>query len=353
MRAVIFFLSVLSSVSLSAQKEKVQAFLDSVVLIDNVPGISVAVTKNQDMIGSFQSGYANLNEKHKVDGFTGFRIASVTKIFTAVAIMKLAEEGKIDLNAPIQNYLPNFPRQKKGDIKVIHLLRHTSGISHYKGNENRSFKVYQSQLEACQIFKDRKIKFRPGSKYQYTSYGYTVLGAIIESVSGKKYGQAIKELILNPCNMNQTALDNRNTVNENWAELYRLEENIIVEDVKNDLSAIYAGGGYVSTPDDMLKFVSAYEKEALVSNKTKKRMILPPIYKNKVIEEHGAIGWNIWRHDTYGQVYHRIGGQSGASALLIVYPEIQVAIAITANRPGLQSIWKINDYLLDWALSFN
>lgn len=114
------------------------------------------------------------------------RIASITKPMTAIAIMQRYERGMIDLDKPIQTYIKEFPRKVKGDITIRLLLKHTSGIAHYSSKwDALSFTHYPTLANALDAFKDRELDFEPGTQYRYSSYGYTVLGAIIEEVSPK------------------------------------------------------------------------------------------------------------------------------------------------------------------------
>ncbi|WP_411895110.1 serine hydrolase domain-containing protein [Winogradskyella sp. A2] len=350
-----FYLALLIAIGSNCHAQKsndsINAYLDSVVLRDNIPGISAGILVDGELYWTGASGYADVENKIEAKPETLFRIGSINKVLTATAILKLSENGSIDLQAPIQTYLPDYPISKKGEIKTIHLLNHTSGIAHYKGKENRSFVKYDNLRDACRIFESRTLKFKPGTRYMYTSYGYTVLGAIMESVTKKSYYDAMKELIFDPAEMTSTFLDNRTKSNTDLAKLYTKKGDQIKPDVNNDLSNIYPAGGLVSTTTDLLKFVDAWKKNILLSEESNKMMLETPLYNGKVLDENAGIGWNIWQHNKYGLVYHRIGGQSGTSALLLSYSETGVTVILLSNQAVLDPIWEITNRLIGFGLS--
>ncbi|MFT4761374.1 MAG: serine beta-lactamase-like protein LACTB [Paraglaciecola sp.] len=133
-------------------------------------------------------GYRNQVDKTPFTTETITRLASIAKPMTAIAIMQLVEQGKIDLEAAVQTYIPDFPIKKEGTITVKNLLQHSSGINGFKSNKERNNKVeYLNLAAATELFKNRDLLATPGEAFNYTSYGYTVLGLIIEKASGLTY----------------------------------------------------------------------------------------------------------------------------------------------------------------------
>ena len=142
------------------------------------------------------AGFTDKSEQKRTNSNMLGRIASITKPMTAIAIMQLYEKGMLDLDTPIQTYIKEFPKKIKGDITIRHLLKHTSGISPYSSKwEALSFTHYTSLVDALDAFKDNELAFEPGTQFLYSSYGYTVLGAIIEKVTQMSYGEYMKKNI--------------------------------------------------------------------------------------------------------------------------------------------------------------
>src|SRR5690606_14760285 len=185
------------------------------------------------------------------------RIASITKPMTDIAIMQLYEKGMLDLDKPIQTYLKEFPKKAKGDITIRHLLKHTSGISHYSSKwDAMSFTHYPTLVAALDAFKEKELEFEPGTQYVYSSYGYTVLGAIIEKVSQMSYGEYMRKNIWDKAGMLNTSLDENKTY-ESKSRLYLKVKSTYIKSPTTDLSIIYPAGGVQSTAKDLLKFGKA------------------------------------------------------------------------------------------------
>src|SRR6266446_5369500 len=176
-----------------------------------IPGLSVAVVSDNQLRWQRGYGMADLENSVPAKAATVYRIASVAKPITAVAVMQLVERGKLDLDAPIQKYVPTFPG-KPWPITTRQLLGHLSGIRNYKQNEfpNQydNTRLYSSLTEALSIFKDDPLDFEPGTKYSYTTYGYTLLGTVIEGASGMSYVDYMRENVFKPAKMSHTQADN-------------------------------------------------------------------------------------------------------------------------------------------------
>ncbi|MCA0152091.1 serine hydrolase domain-containing protein [Winogradskyella vincentii] len=326
--------------------DSINSYLIEVVKTHQIPSVSAGILVDGKITWVGSSGYSDLDSQMTASTESLYRVGSVSKVLTATLVLRLVELGVLDLNEPIQTYIPNYPLDRKGAIKVIHLLAHTSGISHYKGNENRSFVHFNNLREASRLFEDRKLKFKPGTKYKYTSYGYTLLGAVIEAATGKSYFDNLKTHILDVAGMNHTFIENKNSPKIQQVKLYKKEDGKIVLDVNNDLSNIYPAGGLLSTPNDLLLFYNAWNSGKLISQKNIDLMVSVIKTDGKVLDENAGLGWNIWEHNSLGWVCHRIGGQSGASALLLSYREQGVTVVLLSNQAVLDPIWEISNTLI-------
>ncbi len=333
-----------------SEKEQIDSYFQKAVTDYNVPSISAGILVDGKIIWTGTAGFSDIEQQIKPTEETLYRIGSISKVLTTALVLRLSETGKLNLQDPVQKYLPDYPLDKKGPIKINHLLSHTSGIDHYKGKETRSFVNYDNLRDASRLFESRKLKFEPGTRYKYTSYGFTLLGAVIEAATGKSYADNLKELVLEKAGMTNTFIEDRNNMNSAQAKLYKKKGNEIIPDVDNDLSNIYPAGGLISTATDLLLFYEAWRNGKLITNDHVDQMLKAIEFNGEVLDENAGLGWNIWKHNKHGWVCHRIGGQSGTSALLISYREQGVTVALLSNQAVLDPIWEITNTLIGFGL---
>lgn len=217
-------------------------------------------------------GMANMEWNIPNQPDTKHRLGSVTKQFTAVLIVQLAEQGKLKLDVPIATYLPNYPTASGDKITIHHLLTHTSGIPNYTSfaNFEKDLSINSYSPEAfLKVFADLPLEFTPGEKFAYSNSGYFLLGYIIEKVSGKKYEQCLQDAILTPLKMNNTGYDHHETILKNRATGYEKNGKNYKNATYLDLSIPYAAGSLYSTVDDLYLWDQALYTEQLLSKKYK------------------------------------------------------------------------------------
>ncbi|QXP70184.1 beta-lactamase family protein [Polaribacter sp. R2A056_3_33] len=270
------------------------------------------------------AGFLNKGNQEKPSKNSQFRIASVSKPMTAIAILQLYEKGKINLDLPIQNYLPEFPKKKKGEITIRQLLNHTSGIPHYKSDLGIfNFTHYDNCEKALEKFENRELVFKPDTEFLYSSFGYTLLGAILEKVSGKSYQTYMHENIWKPANMTNTNLEQTKT------NVYIKLGNHFYRSPKNDLSYTYSGGGIQSTAEDLLKFGKGVLNYKFLNPSTTKLMIQ---LTNNSKEMEYTFGWDNWKSPKFGKVIEHNGTQVGSSSYFRIYFDKKVVVATLANN---------------------
>jgi CubicO group peptidase (beta-lactamase class C family) len=330
-----YFLLTLGSAIGQDYETSANATIHAAVGNGSVVGISAGFSIAGEVKWTGAAGYSDQEQKIKFTSSTLNRIASISKPLTAVAIMQLYEAGKIDLDAPIQNYLKDFPVKEEGDITVRQLLNHSAGIDDYKNKKEMENQQYYPSLEdAMAVFQDRDLIFTPGQSFYYTTYGYVVLGRVIEEVSGVSYEEFIQTNILDPLNMTNTGIEYANIDYPNKAELYHKNEKGKTEVADHhDLSNRVPGGGFYSTVGDMLKFGDAVIQNTLISEATKEIMFADSGLKK---EGNGyGLGWYLYgENPNYGPVYGHNGAQTGASAFLMLLPQEETSIIVLSNTSG-------------------
>ena len=260
------------------------------------------------------------------------RIASIAKPMTAIAILQLFEAGQLNIDSPIQEYLPDFPIKPEGTITVRHLLNHSSGIAAYQNEAEIENQIaYDSIKDAIDIFKDRALIAVPGTAFNYTTYGYVVLGRIIETVSGQSYEIYIKQNIWDVAGMTNTGIERRDKSYENKSELYHRNDRGKIETATpNNLSDRIPGGGFYSTLDDMMKFGNAILDNVFISKESLEIMFEIPNIENSALPY--GLGWYFYDDiPNYGSVYGHPGAQTGASTMFMMLPEQDFFVIVLSN----------------------
>ena len=281
----LFSITLISTSNLYSQNNKkldseIASFLDT-LRPETFSGV-ILVAKNDNIIEERTYGYSIIENEVKIDEKTKFHIASITKSFTAVGILKLYEQGKVELNKPIGNYLDNYPNQTVLDSVTIHqLLTHTAGTKaiygedYQKSNKNR----YRELEDFLPLFANDSLNFPPGSKYEYNGGGFVLLGLIIQNVTGENYYDYLKKNIFDPIGMDQTKALEIDGLNYNTADGYSIYLREDKSLAKNYYLISKASGasGYYSTAEDLFKFSKALRNYKLLSKETTELMLKPKV----------------------------------------------------------------------------
>ena len=315
---------------------KGEALLKQSFDLKDFAGATCGVLVNDSIIWVGTEGFNNIEKNVKTNRETLFRTASIAKPMTAIAILQLVEKGKLDLDVPIQQYLPEFPEKQEGVITVRHLLNHTSGIKAYPNRKEAFPKThYPTLIDAIAVFKDRELLGVPGEVYRYSTYNYVVLGAILEKVSGLKYGDYMKKYVWEPSGMFNTGVEEYSKQYPNKATLYKKnKQDEFVLETKTDLSLKIPGGGLYSTTPDILRFGQAILNHKLIQKETFAMIIEDP-----KIKKHGTpygMGWFLYakKDGKYGRVIGHGGSQTGTGTQLMILLDQGVVTAGMANTTG-------------------
>jgi CubicO group peptidase (beta-lactamase class C family) len=275
----------------------------------------------------FSKGYGMANLEHDVPNATQtkFRLGSITKQFTAMAIMILQERGKLNVQDKVKKHLPDAPKAWD-EITIHHLLTHTSGIPNYTAFPDflKTLPVRVTLKELIGKFKDKPLDFKPGEKFSYSNSGYIVLGQIVETASGQSYPTFMKQAIFEPLKMNDTGYDNGTAILKHRASGYTRRLGIILTNCDYvDMSIPHAAGALYSTVEDLLKWDQALSAQKLVSQKSYEAMFTP-------FKDNYGYGWLLDKKYGLARQEHG-GGIMGFVTIIERYPEEKLLVVALSN----------------------
>ena len=283
----------------------------------------------------FRKGYgmANMELNVKIRPEMAFRIGSVTKQFTAVAVLILVQEGKLALDADVTTYLPDYPTHGE-KITIRHLLTHTSGIKSYTDMSEWMplWRKDMSLEELVGIFKDQPMDFHPGERWAYNNSAYVLLGAVIEKASGQNYAQFLAERIFQPLGMNHTQYDVTEKVIPGRVAGYNKGANGWENAAYLSMTQPHAAGALMSSVDDLARWDKALYTSKLVKPKMLKKAWMAAILADGRSTQYG-FGWGISPLEGKTFIEHG-GGINGFICHTLRMPEERVYVAILTNRTG-------------------
>lgn len=301
---------------------------------ENVPGMAISVSKNGNLIWSEGFGYSNIETNKKVNpSVTQFRIASISKSLTAAAVAKLVDDGKLDLDESIYAYVPDFPK-KKYDFTLRQVGGHIAGIRHYNGSEfilNKKMSI----VEGLDIFKDSPLKFKPGTEYSYSTYGWNLLSVVVQNTSKTEFNKYINDEIFDSLDMSNTTLDLSDSDMPNRTLFYyetKAGKIVLGPKVSNEHKV--AGGGFISTTEDLIKFGNEIISPKILNIASRNELVKEQLLANEKGTGYG-IGFGIAKTKNGTPKFSHTGGGIGATAFLLIYPEEEIVIAILTNLSGL------------------
>jgi D-alanyl-D-alanine carboxypeptidase len=325
-----------SATNSSKPQDDLGARLDSIgraiVASNATPGLAVAVTQGNHIL--FERAYgatAIENGTPVTTGGTIFRIGSITKQFTAAAIMRLIEQERLSLDDSITRFLPNYPTQNHL-ITVRHLLNHTSGIRDYTQAGPRWFSRVADDLthdEVLALFRDVPLNFAPGERFQYSNSGYFLLGMIIERITGRPYGAYVQQELTGPIGLKNTVYC-PNSPSEGHARGFRPSPSGPVPAPPVSMTHVfYAAGSLCSSAVDLAQWAHALASGRVISADSYRQMTTAD---TRTSGEPLPYGYGLVPDEFFGvkAVVHP-GGQIGYSAALWYYPEPDIAVAVLAN----------------------
>ncbi len=296
---------------------------------NGVNGMQVCVSQKNKIIWCNNFGYADIINKVYVSDSTKFRINSISKSLTSLALIKLVSEEKLDLDSPIQKYIPEFPK-KSFPITTRQLAGHLAGFRDYDENNLNDYirtEHYDNSTQALKIFENDTLLFKPETKFYYSTFGWNLIGAIIEKVSGKDYLTYMTENIWKPLGLDATCGDNVKSKISNRSKFYDVtgEENEL-----GDLSYKYSGGGLLSTSKDLIKIGNEILYGSYFDTKSKKSLFQTQHTSDNKETGYG-LGWYIGKDKNGHRIWYHSGDSFSGSSYLLIYPDDNIVVSFLAN----------------------
>ncbi len=310
-----------------------RVLLDSVMKAHSIPGLSAAVGRGDRVLWSEGFGSADLTHGVSVTQLTKFRVGSVSKPLTAAALGVLLDAGRLDLDAPVQRYVPSFP-EKRWPVTTRQLAGHLAGVRHYRGMENFSSARYPTVLSGLAIFRDDSLLHEPGTAYVYSSYGWNLISAVVEGASGEPFLTYMDRVVFDPLEMRHTVAGHTDSIIPHRTRFYVEGEGGQVLNAPHvDNSYKWAGGGFLSTPEDLLRFAAAHLDADFLSAATLEVLFEPQRLRNGDETGYG-IGWRSSVNSRGERIVSHTGGSVGGRTVLTVNRDTGAIVAVTANLSG-------------------
>ena len=327
-----------------------EKYIDSLQASQRLPGVSVSVGTTEKILWSEGFGYSDLETLLPVSIHSKFRMGSVSKSITSVAVGQLLDDKKLDLDAPVQQYVPDFP-SKKFIFTSRQLATHTAGIRHYGPNDPITCpRKYRNVHEGLSIFDQDTLLFKPGTAYNYSTYGYSVLSAVIEGAGGLDYASYMRTKVFEPMGMTETLPDYSDSIIVNRVRFYEKSNRGFVNAALVDNSYKWAGGGLLSTPSDLVKMGTALIGNKVITKETALILFTPQLLSNGKNTSYG-FGWRIGTDNRGRKILHHGGLSDGGRTFLLLFPDHDLVVAIAANMSSaninLPEVEKIANIFFD------
>jgi CubicO group peptidase (beta-lactamase class C family) len=284
----------------------------------------VLVQKQDKVLHAGGYGFSNYENKSKGTAQTRYQVGSVTKQFTAVAILKLAEQGKLSLGDKLSRYFPDFPKADK--VTIEHLLTHTSGIFNYT-NSRTAFDSLRgtssNRQQMMSMIAAYPYDFEPGTQWNYSNSAYSLLGYIIEKATGKSWEQNVREIIFNPVGMSHSGFDYRMAPMPKAKGYYLVEGDSSIPAAMIDSSISYSAGAIFTTPEDLAKWDMSLMQKPVLSNTSMRNAWTPRMNKY-------GLGWFIDTIHNKPAIHHG-GSIDGFMTQNIIVPQEGIAVIVMVN----------------------
>lgn len=327
------------------QARAAQTALESAREELQAPALSAAISINGEIVWRSVVGYADVEALQPADLSTRFRLGSTSKAITAVAVGTLLDQQRLDLDAPIQNYVPRFPEQR-WPVTLRQVMSHRAGLRDYgmcfcfpawEHLNQRRFANVDAEVD---LVAGAPLLFQPDTSFAYTSLGYNLAGAAVERASGEEFGAYLQRAVFAPLGMTQSGLDSLPGAETDRAAFYEVENGSYKRAFPVDNSIRWPSGGILSTPTDMARLGAAMLDDRLLSATTRAMLVTPPEGGRDARGGASyALGWRTGEWTLYdGELttiaHHHAGTAVGSSSVFVVFPEYGMVISLMMNKGG-------------------
>lgn len=318
--------------------------------LPGMPGASVLVMRHDSVLVRQSFGLADVEGAIAATPATNYRLASLSKQFTATAIALLVRDGKLAFDTPARDILPELPAHAS-QVTIRHLLTHTSGLWDYEDFVPDSQVRQVSDAESLTLVSTRakRLYFAPGSAWRYSNTGYALLALIVERVTGQRFADVLRERIFAPLEMRDTyAHEEGRTVVPRRAWGYTVRGDTVRRTDQSNTSAVLGDGGVYSSIDDLARWYASLSRAPLVGDSLWRETTSPFVLGSGTPTEYG-FGWFVERYKGHVRLRHH-GETRGFTNAVSRFPETGLTIVILTNRTGSEP-WELADALSDAWLS--
>ena len=293
----------------------------------NVPGASLLVVRDGSAVVRRSYGRSNLEDRIAATPETNYRLASVTKQFTAAAILLLSQDGKLSLDDPVKKWLPSLP-SAIDSVTITHLLSHTSGIIDYEDVMPAGTVTQLHDADVLRLLESQdSVYFKPGTRYSYSNSGYSLLSLIVARASGKSFASFLRERIFLPLGMNHTvAYEEGISTVSNRAFGYTMKDGAWTRKDQSTTSAVLGDGGIYSSIDDLAKWDAALYDSRLLSDESRRLAFTPHTATDQADVKYG-FGWRIT-----GETLWHSGETVGFRNVIVRNPSRRLTVVLLTNR---------------------
>ena len=310
----------------------------------SAPAVAAGVGAGGRLVWSAVQGFASLDPQVTAGPESVFPIGSASKPLTAALVVQLAERGLIDLDADVRSYVPAFP-PKAHVVTLRQLLSHQAGIRHYRFSlrppafsEAALNRHFDSVSASLQLFADDPLAFEPDHGFQYSTYGYTLVSAAVEGATGGDFISYIASALFEPLGMNHTGPDRDRGDGQTVARYLVLGSRRVVPAPATDSSNKWAGGGFLSTPDDLVRFGTALLRGDIVSRESAEMMFEPrQLIDGSINPQNYGLGWRTTEaafpagSERTTRILLHGGTAIGSQSMLVLVPERELVVALCTN----------------------
>lgn len=299
-------------------------------LARGIPGGQVVVLREGSPVLRLAIGQADVAASRAVTDATLFRVGSISKLFTATAAALLWEDGALDLDAPVRGLVPEFAAADAG-VTPRRLAGHLGGVRHYVPRDfARPPTRFTDVITALAIFAHDSLIAAPGARYHYSSYGYNLLGAVVERAAREPYLAVVSRRVLQPLALTHTWHERSDSAYADLANGYDPGQGAPRPAVRTDLSDRWPSGGYLSTATDIARFADASVRGPFLSARVR-ALLFTSMRTTDGVETKVGFGWRVGVDGAGRRIVHHGGASTGGRAMLMAWPDDGLVVAITTN----------------------